>query len=105
MAAREGHVAESVPLGVTTWTFPVVAPAGTVVVISEPETTVKTAAMPSKLTLVAPVRSLPKILTAAPTLPEVGTNSQMGPALRQAKDRSEPWALHRMLSRRNPVSA
>jgi hypothetical protein len=42
---------ESVPLGVTTWTSPVVAPAGTVVVISELETTVKVAATPLNLSL------------------------------------------------------
>jgi len=35
---------ESAPLGVTTWTFPVVAPAGTLVVIAEDETTLKAAA-------------------------------------------------------------
>src|ERR1017187_8828409 len=59
---RKGTVLESVPLGVATWTFPVVAPAGTVVVISELETTVNTAAVPLKVTLVAPVRSLPRML-------------------------------------------
>src|SRR5579859_7487132 len=62
----------SVPEGVFTFTKPVVAPEGTVVVIKERETTVKTAAVPLNLTLVAPVRSVPRILTAAPTLPEVG---------------------------------
>jgi hypothetical protein len=48
---------ESVPVGVTTWTEPVVAPVGTVVVISVFDTTVKTATTPLKLMLVvAPVR-------------------------------------------------
>ena len=51
---RKGTLLESVPLGVTTWTSPVVAPAGTVVVISELDTTVKVAAVPLKLTLPAP---------------------------------------------------
>jgi hypothetical protein len=51
---------KSVPPGVTTWTFPLVAPAGTVAVISEGETTVNTAAAPLKLTLVAPFRSVPR---------------------------------------------
>jgi hypothetical protein len=46
----------SVPLGVTTVTTPLVAPAGTVAWISVLEITVKLAAMPLKLTLVAPVR-------------------------------------------------
>jgi hypothetical protein len=70
---------ESVPLGVTTWTLPVVAPAGTVVVISDGDTTVNTAAALLKVTPVAPVRFVPKILTAAPTLPEVGSVSTNGP--------------------------
>ena len=60
---RKGTLLESVPLGVTTWTVPVVAPFGTVVVISELETTSKTAPVPLKVTLVAPVRFVPRILT------------------------------------------
>lgn len=63
---------ESVPLGVTTWTVPEVAPVGTVVVIKEGETMVNPAAMPLNVTLAAPLRSVPKMLTAAPTSPEVG---------------------------------
>ena len=62
----------SVPPGVTTWIVPLVAPAGTVVVINVGRTTVNTAAVPLKVTLVAPARFVPRILTAAPTLPEVG---------------------------------
>jgi hypothetical protein len=69
---RKGALLESVRLGVTTLTLPVVAPAGTVVVIKELETTVKTAAVPLKLMLVARVRLVPRMLTAAPTLPEAG---------------------------------
>src|ERR1035438_5621942 len=76
---RKGTLLESVPLGVTTWTVPVAAPFGTVVVISEAEATVKTAAVPSKRSLVAPVRFVPRILTAAPTLPEAGSVSTNGP--------------------------
>jgi hypothetical protein len=75
---------ESVRLGVTTWTFPLLAPAGTVVVISELETTVKTAAVPLKLTLVAPVRLVPRIVTGDPTLPEVVCVFTNGP---RPKDR------------------
>ena len=70
----------SVPLGVTTLTVPLVAPAGTVVVISELETTLKTAAVPLKVTLLAPVSFVPRILTAAPTLPDVGCVSTNGPS-------------------------
>jgi hypothetical protein len=43
---RKGTLLESVPPGVTTWTLPVVAPTGTVVVIKELETTLKAAAAP-----------------------------------------------------------
>jgi hypothetical protein len=60
----KGRLLESVPLvGVTTWTVPVVAPAGTVVVIRECEFTVNTAGVPLKVTLVAPVRSVPSGLS------------------------------------------
>jgi hypothetical protein len=69
---------KKVALGVTTSIFPVVAPAGTVVVISVAETTVKTAGMPLKLTLVAPVKSVPRILTRLPIGPNVGTDSTKG---------------------------
>lgn len=60
------------PPGVVTVTDPVVAPLGTVVVISASETTVNVAFVPLKLTLVAPVRLVPRILTAVPTLPDDG---------------------------------
>jgi hypothetical protein len=76
---RKTAMLESVPLGVTTWTFPLLAPAGMVVVISEGETTVKTAAVPVKLTLVALVRLVPRILTAAPTSPKGGRIFTNGP--------------------------
>jgi hypothetical protein len=49
----------------------VVAPAGTVDVIKELETTVKTAAWPLNVTLIAPVRLVPRILTGSSALPEV----------------------------------
>jgi hypothetical protein len=70
---------ESVPLGVTTWTVPVVAPVGTAVVINAAETTVNVAAVPLKVMLVASVRSVPRILPAAPTLPEAGRVLTNGP--------------------------
>src|SRR5580658_4012163 len=68
----------SVPLGVTTSTVPVVAPAGTVVVSSVFDNTSITAGVPLKATLVAPSRLFPRILTTAPTLPEVGCVSTDG---------------------------
>jgi hypothetical protein len=61
---RKGTLLESVRLGVTTSTFPVLAPAGTVVVIKTLDTTVNVAAVPLKVTLLAPVRSVPRILTS-----------------------------------------
>jgi len=63
----------SVPLGVVTVTGPEVAPAGTVVLIAVPEPTVNVDAVPLKCTAVAPVKSVPRIVTLAPTLPKVST--------------------------------
>ena len=68
----------NVRLGVFTLTGPVVVPLGTVVVISVLETTLNVAALPLKVTLLAPVRLFPRIMTAAPTLPEVGRVSTNG---------------------------
>ena len=64
---------DKVPPGVATWTWPVEAPSGTVVVMSEADVTVNDAAMPLKVTLVVPIRLVPRILTARPTFPEVGS--------------------------------
>ena len=67
-----GALLARVPLGVTTLIRPVVAPAGTEVVMAVPvEFTVKVAAVPLKLTAVAPVRLVPKTVILAPTLPEL----------------------------------
>lgn len=66
-------------LGVVTSTVPVVAPVGTAVFISDSETTLSFAAVRLKVTLVAPVRLFPKIVTFAPALPEVGRVSTNGP--------------------------
>ena len=64
---------------VFTSTVPVVAPDGTFVLISDFEMTVNFAAVPLKVTLVVPVRSVPRILMAAPTWPELGSVSTNGP--------------------------
>ena len=70
-----------IPPGVVTVTLPVVAPAGTVAVIWLPEFTVKLAAVPLKLTAVAPVRLVPVRMTEVPTGPLVGLRLVMaGPA-------------------------
>ena len=67
-----------VRVDVTTVTKPVVAPVGTVVVISELGNALNTAGVPLKLTLVTPVRSFPKIFTSVPTLPAAGLVSTNG---------------------------
>jgi len=69
----------SVPTGVVTSTIPVVAPAGTMVLISALDTTLNVAAVPLKLTLVAPVRLVPRIITFAPSFPEAGFVDTNGP--------------------------
>jgi hypothetical protein len=51
-----------------------------VALISDAETTVKAAEVPLKVTLLAPVRSVPRILTLDPALPVVGTAWTNGPS-------------------------
>ena len=63
---------QSLPPGVVTQIFPVVAPVGTVAVIFVAESTVKFAETPWNVTLVAPVKFVPVIVTVVPTGPEVG---------------------------------
>jgi hypothetical protein len=79
-ATRNFLLLASAPFDVVTVTKPVVAPLGTVVLICVPETTVNVAAVPLKLTAVAPVRLVPRILTLDPTLPEVGDVSTKAPS-------------------------
>ena len=64
---RKSRLLMSVPDGVLTLTLPLVAPTGTAVLISEIETTVNFAVTPLKLTWLAPVRLVPRILTIVPT--------------------------------------
>jgi hypothetical protein len=61
-----------VAVGVVTIILPVVAPVGTVVVISVSETTLKAAATPWNVTLLVPVRPFPRMITFVPTLPTDG---------------------------------
>jgi hypothetical protein len=63
-----------------TVTSPCVAPVGTVVVISDADTTVNVAGVPLKLTLVASVRFVPRIFTVLPTDP-AGALVSIGKAL------------------------
>src|SRR6185312_3629722 len=65
-----------VPAGVVTAIGPVVAPVGTVAVIWVAELTVNVAALPLKVTAVAPVKPLPVMVTDVPTGPEVGLNEE-----------------------------
>ena len=62
------------PPGVVTVMGPVVAPAGTVVVIVPEGSTVKVAATPLNETAVAPMKFVPVIVTPVPTGPKVGAN-------------------------------
>jgi len=59
----------SVPGGVVTVTYPVVAPRGTSALIKVSETTWKFAGVPFKKTLVVPMSPWPKIAPVDPTLP------------------------------------
>ena len=68
----------SVPPEVTTWIGPVAAPVGTVVVISVLETNVNAVVMPLKLTLLAPARSVPRILILVPAAPKPGSAATKG---------------------------
>ena len=61
--------------GVTTSTLPVVVPSGTVVVIKEAEFTLNVAGVLLNVTLIAPVRFVPRTMMDLPTLPELGTVS------------------------------
>src|SRR5213594_2144150 len=62
----------AVPPGVVTRSGPVVAPVGTVAWIVVAEVTVKLALTPLNITAVAPVKSVPLIVTLVPTGPLVG---------------------------------
>src|SRR3989442_1129807 len=62
----------AVPLGVLTLIGPLLAPLGTVAVIWVLVFTVKLATVPLKVTLVAPPRLLPLIVTEVPTGPLLG---------------------------------
>ena len=55
-----------VAVGVFISTLPVVAPLGTLLMISVLEATLNVADLPLKVTLVAPVKLLPRITNAAP---------------------------------------
>jgi hypothetical protein len=62
----------ALPAGVVTVIGPLLAPLGTVALISVSETTVKTAGVPLKATAVAPVKCAPLIVTVVPIGPPLG---------------------------------
>jgi Transposase IS116/IS110/IS902 family len=102
---RKTTLLVSVPLGVDTFTLAVVAPSGILVLISDFDTTLNVAGVPLKVTPVAWVRSVPKIIAAAPTLPEVGRVSTNLPSPRdKLKIVPEPLQLllQLMLEKRFP---
>jgi hypothetical protein len=76
---RNSPALTSVPRGVVTLALPEVAPDGTVALISVADMTVNCAGVPLNVTRVAPVRSVPRILTVAPTLPAAGSVLTNGP--------------------------
>ena len=67
----------AVPPGAVTEILPVVAPAGTDVVIRVAEVTVKAALVPLNATAVAPVKLVPVITTLCPTAPCGGVKPPM----------------------------
>jgi len=79
-STRKTRLVDNVPVGVTTSAWPVVAPAGTVVVISVGDTRTIVAATPSKVTQVAPVRFVPRILTCRPEELAAVTVATNGPS-------------------------
>ena len=69
---------DKVPLGNVTVIVPLVAFAGTAVSMAEP-VAVKVAGIPLKLTAVAPVKFVPRIVTFPPTGPETRCGVTKGP--------------------------
>lgn len=63
---------ESTPPGVVTSIVPEDAPLGTVALMLVLDATVNVAGVPLNVTLLAPVRSVPRIKTFRPTAPRVG---------------------------------
>ena len=74
-----------VPAAVTTLILPVLAPAGTVALITVDDLTVKAALTPLNRTEVAPVKLVPLIFTLLPAVPLVGLKLLTVGALRTEK--------------------
>ena len=76
----------AVPADVATEILPVVAPSGTPVTIVVFDITVKLALTPLKATFVAPLKLVPVMVTAVPTLPEVGVKLEMTGGITTVKE-------------------
>lgn len=87
---------EAVPCGVATLSVPVVAPEGTLVVISVCETTLKVASTPLNVTDWTPLNSVPRIVTGVPTPPLSGVKEEI---VRALGDFGARWALRLMAIR------
>jgi hypothetical protein len=74
-----------VDVGVVTLIVPVVAPMGTVAVISVGESTVNDAEIPLKVTLVAPERSVPRMTMVDPAVPGLNTVLTKGASPRETR--------------------
>jgi hypothetical protein len=70
----------AVPPAVVTLILPLLAPAGTVARIPVDDSTVNEAAAPLNLTVLAPEKLLPLIVTAVPTTPVIGSKPEMAGA-------------------------
>jgi hypothetical protein len=86
-STRNDTLLASMPLGVTTLTSPVVAPAGASVMISERGMPVKVAGVPLKLTSAAPV-SLASEVDGRPNVARGGSVSKRAQTDRQAENRA-----------------
>ena len=75
----KGRLLERVPPGNCTWIVPVVAPEGTVAIMSVADFTVNAAVVPWNVTPVALLRLVPRIPTFFPTLAAAGFVSTNGP--------------------------
>ena len=67
----------AVPPGVVTVILPVVAPAGTALLICVLDNTLKEASVPLKRTLLAPLKFVPVMVTVARTRPLVGVKEEI----------------------------
>lgn len=83
----------AVPAGVVTFTFPVLPDATTARTVVDDNTLKLAAAVPPKLTKLAPVRSVPVMVTGAPVAADVGVKEVMtgaGTVLPKALEENNP---------------